>query len=116
MMHYETPIISEIRRDLWNGALLSAMNSGAYLYDDDEMIGINHDIDTTSMSPRYRQRVQRYCTGRRRAHANAGMASVQFSPRATPLKHTPSSTHPNISKGTYPDGFYDTTVKRTIRG
>jgi hypothetical protein len=101
MTYYETPIIGEIRRDLWNGTLLSAMDSGTYLYEDDEMIGINHDIDLVSMSPRYMERVQRYYAGRRRAYANAGMAPVPFSPRATLLKHAPSSAHPNITKGAY---------------
>lgn len=101
MTYYEKPVIGEIRRDLWNGALLSAMDSGTYLYDDDEMIGINHDIDLISMSPRYIQRVQNYYTGRRRAYTNAGMAPIPFSPRATLLKHAPSPDHPNISKGAY---------------
>jgi hypothetical protein len=101
MLYYETPIIGEIRRDLWNGALLSAMESGTYLDDDDEMIGVNHDIDLISMSPRYIQRIQRYYAGRRRAYTNAGMAPVPFSPRATLLKHAPSSAHPNISRGAY---------------
>jgi hypothetical protein len=101
MTHYETPVIGEIRRDLWNGALLSAMDSGTYLYEGDEMIGLNHDIDLISMSPRYMQRIQKYYTGRRRAYADAGMAPVPFSPRATLLKHAPSAAHPNITKGAY---------------
>lgn len=98
---YDNPAIGAIRRDLWNGALLAAMDEGRYLYEDDELIGINHDIDTVSINPRYIKRVQDHYAGRRRAHANAGMSPVPFTPKATLLKHAPSEAHPNVTKGAY---------------
>lgn len=52
---YDTPTIGLIRRDLWNGALVASTYSGAYDDPNDDIIGINHDIDAVSISPRYIQ-------------------------------------------------------------
>lgn len=100
MTFYDEPTIGMVRRDLWNGTLLATMSEGAYL-NEDEIIGINHDIDVVSINPRYIHRIQEHYTRQQRAHTNAGMQSTPFTPRATLLKHAPSEAHPNTSKGIY---------------
>jgi hypothetical protein len=95
---YEQPTIGMIRRDLWNGALLASLEQGDYLNEVDEIIGINHDIDAVSISPRYIQRVQ--------AHYQSIQSNLSPQGRAKPLpiastdiRHALSPTHPTISKG-----------------
>jgi hypothetical protein len=106
LTHYDVPTIGTIRRDLWNGALLASMDQGAYTQKDVEIIGVNHDIDTISMSPRYIKRVQEYYGRRQRAHDNAGMQSTPHAPKSTLIKHAPSLAYPVISKGVYWIDFY----------
>lgn len=106
MSYYDKPTIGMIRRDLWNGTLLASMDQGAYTQDETEIIGINHDIDTISMSPRYIGRIQDHYDRRERAHRNAGIQSAPHSPRSTLIKHAPSAAFPIISKGVYWDDFY----------
>lgn len=101
MTFYDDPAIGTIRRDLWNGALLASLDQGAYSDSTDEIIGINHDIDLVSMSPRYIQRVQRHYQNQQNKFANAGISSVPLSIRGTALKHAASPQHPNTSKGAY---------------
>lgn len=95
---YDEPTIGMIRRDLWNSALISSHKQGLYNKPNDEVIGINHDIDLVSMSPRYIQRIQSHYERRQhtfeqhRVVAPLGMAR-------TGIRHALSPEHPNISKG-----------------
>jgi hypothetical protein len=104
--HYDSPTIGTIRRDLWNGALLASMDQGAYTQEDVEIIGVNHDIDTISMSPRYVKRIQEHYDRRQRAHTRAGMQSTPHTPSSTLIKHAPDLDFPVISKGVYWIDFY----------
>jgi hypothetical protein len=47
---YEEPVIGQIRRDLWNGVLLSAMQHDQ-IDADRTIVGLNQDIDLMSMWP-----------------------------------------------------------------
>lgn len=99
MTFYVAPTIGMVRRDLWNGALLTALDEGAYITEDKEVIGINHDIDVISISPRYIRRVQDH-------YDTLEPAKAEFTPSPLPLgstniKHAPSLDHPNVSKGVY---------------
>lgn len=107
MSYYDEPVIGTIRRDLWNGALLASMDQGAYTQDEAEIIGINHDIDTVSMSPRYIKRVQDHYNRRQRAHDNAGMQPTPHTPTSTLIKHAHKPTHPVISRGVYWEDFFN---------
>ncbi|HET8884101.1 MAG TPA: hypothetical protein VFM68_01375 [Candidatus Saccharimonadales bacterium] len=101
MTFYDDSTIGMIRRDLWNGALLASLDQGAYTQDKDEVIGINHDIDLVSMSPRYIQRVQRAYQHEQHKYDSAGIPPIPLPIKTTIVKHAPSPQHPNISKGTY---------------
>ena len=99
---YDDPTIGVIRRDLWNGALLQASREGAYApTSQSEYLGISHDIDTISMSPRYIKRIQAYYAARQRRHDESHLPPLPHSPRSTLVKHAPSPGHPNISRGIY---------------
>lgn len=103
---YDDPIIGAIRRDLWNGALLQAYREGAYTPDyQPEYIGINHDIDTISMSSHYIARIQKYYSTAQRRHTRSHLPPVPLPTRSTLIKHASSPNHPNISRGIYWSDF-----------
>ncbi|MDB5186913.1 MAG: hypothetical protein JWM07_385 [Candidatus Saccharibacteria bacterium] len=99
MTIYDQPTIGMIRRDLWNGALISSLGENAYdkKNTSDEIIGINHDIDLVSMSPRYIQRIQQFYRMRQQRYVEHGM-TAPLGARSTTIKHATSLEHPNISK------------------
>ncbi|MEO7905281.1 MAG: hypothetical protein ABIR91_05845, partial [Candidatus Saccharimonadales bacterium] len=69
-------------------------------YDDpnDDIIGINHDIDAIAISPRYINRIQRYYRNQKRHYNRNGLAKAPLSPSSTVITHALSTDHPNISK------------------
>lgn len=99
MTFYMEPTIGMIRRDLWNGVLLTALDEGAYIKEDKEVIGINHDIDVVSITPKYIRRIQNH-------YNTLEPANPEYAPSPLPLgstniKHAPSPDHPNVSRGIY---------------
>lgn len=99
MSFYDEPTIGMIRRDLWNGALLASTYSGAYSSSDQDIIGINHDIDTVSISPRYIRRIQQHYINKHRHYGVHGLSESPLPPSSTMVRHALSPDHPNISKG-----------------
>lgn len=113
MTVYEQPTIGMVRRDLWNGALLASRQQGYYDNKDDEIIGINHDIDLISMSPRYIARVQQSYD--RQQHTSAGRTTATpLSVARTGIHHALSPDHPNISKGIFWSDFLRRQEKQSL--
>ncbi|MFI5212445.1 MAG: hypothetical protein ACHQTE_00605 [Candidatus Saccharimonadales bacterium] len=105
MTFYNQPRIGTIRRNLWNAALLASSDEGAYTNVSDEVIGMNHDIDTISITPRYIQRVQQHYQKRQRTFTAHGM-NAPLPAQTSVVKHAFSPDHPVISAGAYWTDFY----------
>lgn len=98
---YDSPKIGQIRRDLWNVALLASLNEGAYDNPRDEVIGFNHDIDLVSLNAGYMQRVQQFFGGRQWLYDMSKMDPTVNSIRTTRMRHAISPDHSNISKAAF---------------
>lgn len=99
---FEDPIIGKIRKNIWDAVLLLGYHEKIYDDPDADIIGINHDIDTVSMSPRYVQRVDSYYdhlqTSRKK---NLLMTRSPFPPTQTVIKHAMDPERPNLSKALF---------------
>ncbi len=108
---YDTPAIGQIRKNLWDGVLALAHAEGAYDTPGSDVIGINHDIDTISISPHYIRNVQQHYekenTDIVRAH---GPDAIPNLAHTLVSHHFPFDTHPNTAKGMY---WFDITYRRT---
>lgn len=98
---YGDPVIGEIRRDLWNAALLASKRTGNYL-DGSEIIGINHDIDLVKLSATYIRLVQQAYERRDRRHILTSVSP----PHGSFSKHAFSPQHPNISSAVLWNDYY----------
>lgn len=98
MATYENATIGEIRRDAWDGVLLLAYHEGAL--SEHDVLGLNHDIDTTYISPHYIARVQQFYKQR---EARARSVHIAYPPGlsvGTRVTHATLPTHPNVGKVT----------------
>ena len=95
---YDKPVIGEIRDDLWNSVLLLAHHEGLLAGTDADVIGINNDIDTIRISPRYVENIQNYYHKKQRAYDGIKAPHLPLPPRATKLKHAQPLDHPNIGR------------------
>ncbi len=87
--------IGEKRGDLWNGAFMAAYVNGKF----DEgldVIGLNHDIDTMSMSPHYISRVQSYYARKQARALAVGAQHAALPPVGTRVSHAVLPTHPHV--------------------
>lgn len=93
---YDKTTIGKIRRDLWNAAIVLAYREDRFSSD---VIGINNDIDTHSISPHYISRVQQHYNKRRESHERLfgeyNSAQLIKSPSATRVSHAVLPSHPN---------------------
>lgn len=103
-MYYDNETIGGIRRNLWNAVFLLAHHESKL---DSDIIGINHDIDSTYISPHYMSRVQKHYE-RQQAKANSlGAKDYIAKPVSTRVVHATLDSHPNIGKiATWLDNTY----------
>lgn len=100
MTYYDDPTIGMIRRDLWNATLQLSVDEGAYNQPlCDEVIGINHDIDTEYLSPRYMARVQQYYGNKQARYAANGLGAVISPPASSVTRHAMDENYYNSSLG-----------------
>lgn len=92
--------IGDVRRILWNGVLTLAYHEGLTAPGSPDVIGINHDIDTISMSPHYIKRIQTYYDIRQKRAASVGVPEAPLRPAGTRVSHAVLPTHPNVGKVT----------------
>jgi hypothetical protein len=100
MTTYSDPIIGEIRRDTWNGALLLAYHEGLFSSDEHDVIGINNDIDTHFISPHYIARIQEYYKKRQSQANKVNAPRTVHAASGTRLTHAVLDSHPNVGKVT----------------
>jgi len=92
------PTIGYIRRELWNAVAMLAYHEG--LFEEGDVIGLNHDIDTVRMSPHYMARVQQhFATRDQRAHS-VNLHYPVHKPVVTRLSHAVLPDFPNAGKVT----------------
>lgn len=114
VMRYDTPIIGQIRKDLWDGAMRVALTDGIYDRVGGDLIGFNHDIDTESMSRHYMRNAQAFYRKKQAEFAATGRTETPLPPRYTQLKHAfPFATHPNIARTLF---WSDLSLRQVIRG
>lgn len=99
---YKKPIIGQIRRDLWNGVLASAIEN-EQLGHDRTVIGLNQDIDLEQLWPGSLHAIQ---------SSYASLASYNaFMPvTGMYMRHGISPDHPNIARSL---SWHDFTVRQT---
>jgi hypothetical protein len=95
---YTAPTIGEVRRDLWNSALYVAKSDELFVERNDEVIGLNHDIDVEYMSPRYIKRVQDYYRNVEQSYKDNGLDRWRLEPTSTLVRHAIPEEYPNIGK------------------
>jgi hypothetical protein len=92
--------IGQIRKDLWDSVLRVAYEEGAFEDQFSNVLGVNHDIDTEWISPKYIANIQKYYRARQMKFSTLGLTDFVNSPRFTQVRHAyPYETHPNIAKG-----------------
>lgn len=97
-INYDTPTIGTIRKHLWDAVTRLAIDEDHYENSRGEVIGINHDIDTDYLSPRYISLVQQHY----RAQQQSFPLHRRLEPAFSQSSHTyPRSTHPNTAKGLF---------------
>ena len=99
---FKDPIIGKIRKNIWDAILLLGYYEKNYEDPDADTIGVNHDIDTVSMSPRYIQRINSYYE---HLHAsrkkNLLMTRLPLPPTQTVMRHAIDPERPNLSKALF---------------
>lgn len=95
---YTEPRIGAIRRDLWNAALVLAHYEGLFDNPEEDVLGINHDIDIEYMSPRYIQRIQKKYIHQQKKFIDIGAPELDLSPRSTLVRHALPPNHPYIAR------------------
>ncbi|MFZ2545107.1 MAG: hypothetical protein WAW80_03970 [Candidatus Saccharimonadales bacterium] len=95
---FEKPIIGRLRKNLWDSAILLSYYEGAFDDKDEDVIGINHDIDTISMSPRYISHIQNHYQKKRNLRRALNLSHTPLDPTSTAVKHAYDPTRPNTSK------------------
>lgn len=101
-MAYIEPRIGKIRKDLWDGVTTLAMRDNLYNTPSSDVLGINHDIDTEYMSPRYIASIQDHYRTAQDMMTTCGFADSPLQPVYTQTSHSyPSVTHPNTAKGVF---------------
>lgn len=101
---YANPKIGTIRRRLWNAALLLAHVEGAFDNPNNDVIGINHDIDVVRQSPRNISRIQSFTSRVQQYYEILNLPSAISRPHATYVKHAHDTQHPSAAKGVF---WYD---------
>ncbi len=115
---YEQPTIGQVRKDLWDATARLALREGTFETVFGDVIAINHDIDTVSMTPRYIQHIQKNFVERQMALKDEGLETEPLESRYTAVRHAyPTQTHPNVARAlfwgdfvtrqAYPDGCYE---------
>ena len=100
MTYYDEPKIGMVRRDIWNAVLLQSAREGAYSGPGaDEVIGINHDIDTVALTPRYMARVQRHYRRKQVRYAASGLSDVILPVATSVTRHAFDAQYPQSSLG-----------------
>lgn len=98
---YDPPIIGQVRKDLWDGALKTAYCDGVFDEPISEVIGINHDIDSVTMSPNYIQSIQRHYKKQQADQSRDGFAQDVMNPAASNTRLEIPASHPNTAKGIF---------------
>lgn len=100
---YFDPTIGEIRCDLWDSVLVAGL-SGGTIRPDQDMIGLNHDIDLIKLPRDYIETMQAFFKTRQyiASIVNQGIGldentAIIGTPRFTNVKHAYDPDHPNIS-------------------
>lgn len=96
---YSSARIGAIRRDLWNGVLMTYRSDG--ISQTDEMVGINHDIDLVHLPRLYTAVIQRRSLDPRLAQT----------PTFTQLRHAWDPNHPRTSRAVFWRDFVLSTEK-----
>ena len=107
LVRYDEPIIGQVRRDLWNGVAVAARHAGHFA-GDQEVIGINHDIDLIRLSKTCIASVQTHYRQRDKRHLITPVSPAS----GTKVKHANSPAHPNTSRAVFWNDF----VNRQIDG
>lgn len=103
---HEEAVIGDIRRRLWNAALLLSYTEGAFENEAElDVLGLNHDIDVVSMSPRYLQRVRDHYTARQRRLSHHGITVTDLPVRSTEMSQAYDTHCPNSSQATFWSDF-----------
>ncbi len=99
---HEKETIGSIRRSLWSAALLLGYVEGMFDSSDNrEPLGINHDIDTSFMSPRYMQHIRNHWDRQERRYAEIGVPSYVAMPvQGSLTSHAYDVRYPNSSQAT----------------
>lgn len=93
---YDLVTMGQIRRDIWNGAFMLAYHDGLFSQGNQEVIGINNDIDTHFISPHYISRIQKYYRTRQEKLDQIHHPHLPFSTVGTLLRHATLPSHPHV--------------------
>lgn len=93
--------IGEIRRSLWDAAVLLSHYEGRFDDPSADVIGINNDIDVHRLSPRYVRYIQEYVQRRQAKYDEINESSAPMTPMTTLIKHATDPTRPNLSKAIF---------------
>lgn len=97
---YSTPKIGEIRKDLWTGIMGLAYAEGIFDDPKNDVITINNDIDTVSMSPYYISSIQEHYARQQRRRDQVYLSELTPSLGSTSVRHAlPIQTHPRTAGG-----------------
>ena len=102
--NYSAGNIGEIRRELWNSVMILAHHDGLFNTSDGDVIGLNHDIDLESLSPKYVARVQDYYL-KQQARIDCYGLPQKLNPAFTGITHKLPADHPNIAKAVFWSDF-----------
>ncbi len=119
-MSYQEPTIGQIRKDLWDSVLTLAYHEGNFASDkpSEDIIGINHDIDTVRIDQHYIRNIQRYYERAAASRLRQLGIDASLPVRHTQVRHEyPAKRYPNIAKGVllqdystysaYPNGAFE---------
>lgn len=105
--------IGEIRKDLWDTVLVAGVQGGT-ASEQQDMYGLNHDIDIDYLPPQTLHHIQEYYTARQSRIQNklALLAmpldvAPQLEISGIPMKHTAAREYPNSSRAAL---WFDSTV------
>lgn len=112
---YDEPTIGEIRKDAWDGVVGLAHREGVYDTPHRDVVGINHDIDSQWLHPRYIRQVQAEYDCLR--NVSRDEASELILPiRTTRVLHGVSAEHPNTSRAIAWNDYVEGSYFRAVGG
>ncbi len=110
---YPTTTIGKIRKDLWNSAVILAHHDGLFDEPQNDIVGLNHDIDIEYLSPHYIARIQKYYQKQKEKLSKLGVVD-RMPPAFTKITHKIPENYPNIGKAVFWSDFLTLQLKGIV--